>query len=150
MYSRVVSDSHSVRMSTTGLPSTILPEEDPSIVESVERAAMANDALGELSLVVAKHPRSLVGWAAIGRHGRTPLERYAYYRVGYHRGLDALRQNGWRGSGYVRWSAPTNRSFLRCLLGLSRCAAEIGEVDEAERCRLFLEQLDSNGIPAGE
>ena len=48
----------------------------------------------------------------------TTIERYAYYRVGYHRGLDALRANGWRGSGYVRWSEPTNRGFLRALAGL--------------------------------
>jgi hypothetical protein len=62
--------------------------------------------------------------------------------VGYHRGLDALRAHGWRGSGYVRWSAPSNRGFLRCLSGLAHMAAEIGEVAEAERCELFCAQLD--------
>ena len=38
--------------------------------------------------------------------GRDEIERYAAYRVGYHRGLDALRANGWRGSGYVPSTAP--------------------------------------------
>jgi hypothetical protein len=69
------------------------------------------------------------------------------YRVGYHRGLDALRANGWKGSGYVRWSAPTNHGFLNCLDGLARTAADIGETDEATRCLQFLLQCDPNGRP---
>jgi hypothetical protein len=76
-----------------------------------------------------------------------PVDRYAYARVGYHRGLDALRANGWRGSGYVRWAAPSNRGFLRCLLGLHLTAAAIGEDAEAERCAQFLLQLDPSGVP---
>jgi hypothetical protein len=75
------------------------------------------------------------------------MERYAAYRVGYHRGLDTLRANGWRGSGYVRWAEPTNHGFLRALRGLGAMAAEIGETDEAERITLFLLQLDPTGIP---
>lgn len=97
---------------------------------------------------VARAPAFLDAWAALGDHGRDTIERYAAYRVGYHRGLDALRANGWRGSGYVRWSEPSNRGFLRCLLGLAQMAAAIGETSEAERCRLFLAQLDPSGIPA--
>ena len=149
-YSWHVSDSHAVRLSTEGLPTTVLPEEDPSFIADLERAASSNDPHGSLSELVASQPRSLVGWSMIGRHGRTALESYAYFRIGYHRGLDALRQNGWRGSGFVRWSAPSNRGFLRCLLGLARMANEIGESDEAQRCQLFLAQLDPSGVPAGE
>ncbi|MGA0916441.1 MAG: DUF3151 family protein, partial [Ilumatobacteraceae bacterium] len=96
---------------------------------------------------VADHPRILDGWAELGGLGRDPIEAYAAFRVGYHRGLDALRANGWRGSGYVRWAAASNHGFLRCLLGLQRRAAEIGELDEAERCALFLLQLDPTGVP---
>ena len=99
--------------------------------------------------VVAAAPRYLDGWAELGDLGRDAIERYAAYRVGYHRGLDTLRANGWRGSGYVRWSEPTNRGFLRCLRGLGEMAADIGETDEADRCRTFLLQLDPTGIPAG-
>ena len=93
-------------------------------------------------------PGSSTRWAELGDIGRDDIERYAYYRVGYHRGLDALRANGWRGSGYVRWSAPTNRGFLRALAGLGAMAAAIGEDDEAERVATFLAQLDPDGPPA--
>ena len=49
---------------------------------------------------------------------RDDVEAYACFRVGYHRGLDALRGAGWKGSGLVRWAHPANRGFLRCLDGL--------------------------------
>jgi hypothetical protein len=101
-----------------------------------------------VALVVAANPRSINAWAALGSLGRDEIERYAAFRVGYHRGLDALRANGWRGSGYVRWADETNRGFLRCLRGLQHMAATIGEVDEAERIALFMQQLDPSGIPA--
>jgi hypothetical protein len=68
--------------------------------------------------------------------------------VGYHRGLDRLRRNGWRGSGEVRWTEAENRGFLRALAGLAREAAVIGETAEAERCELFLRQLDPTWPPA--
>ena len=97
--------------------------------------------------MAARHPRFLDAWAELGDIGRDDIERYAYYRVGYHRGLDALRANGWRGSGYVRWSEPTNRGFLRALAGLGAMAAAIGEHDEAERIAMFLVQLDPDGSP---
>jgi hypothetical protein len=70
------------------------------------------------------------------------VEAYAYARVGYHRGLDALRGAGWRGSGYVRWAHETNRGFLRALDALRSTADTIGEESEAERCAMFLRQLD--------
>ena len=129
---------------SSGLPTTVLPEADAALRHALQQAA-GRDAIAAL---VAAHPRWLDAWAALGDHGRDVVERYAAYRVGYHRGLDALRANGWRGSGYVRWAAPGNRGFLRCLLGLGACAAAIGETDEAERCAQFLAQLDPSGVPA--
>jgi hypothetical protein len=84
----------------------------------------------------------------MGESASSTIEAYAYFRVGYHRGLDALRANGWRGSGYVRWVNASNRGFLTCLAGLANCAALIGEVDEAERCELFLRQCDPSWPPA--
>jgi hypothetical protein len=101
-----------------------------------------------VAATVARWPRFLDGWARLGDNGRDVMERYAAYRVGYHRGLDRLRANGWRGSGYVRWTSPTNRGFLRALAGLQATAAEIGEDDEAERCAMFLRQLDPAWPPA--
>jgi hypothetical protein len=133
-----------------GLPTTVLPPPDPSDASALAEAlaAPADDRRAAVAAVVARSPRFLQGWAALGDLGRDPIERYAAYRVGYHRGLDALRANGWRGSGYVRWSEPSNRGFLHALRGLSAMAAAIGEDDEAERCHLFLLQLDPSGVPA--
>ena len=70
------------------------------------------------------------------------IESYAYARTGYHRGLDALRRNGWKGHGPVPWSHEPNQGFLRCLHALGQAAGAIGESDEAERCRAFLEDSD--------
>ncbi len=142
-------DSRPVNLSTTGLPSTVLPPPDAAQRHELLQAIGAPDEVrhARVSEVVASYPRSLDGWATLGDLGRNPIERYAAYRVGYHRGLDALRANGWRGSGYVRWSEPTNRGFLRSLRGLGQMAALIGEVDEAERIALFMAQLDPAGIP---
>lgn len=95
-------------------------------------------------------PRSSLVWWACGVTSDDEVERYAAFRVGYHRGLDSLRANGWRGSGFVRWSHVGNLGFLRCLLGLQLAAGSIGEADEEERCRLFLLQLDPSGVPADE
>jgi Protein of unknown function (DUF3151) len=78
------------------------------------------------------------------------VEAYAYFRVAYHRGLDRLRQSGWRGSGYVRWDHETNRGFLRAVEGLRASAEAIGELDEAQRCAEFLRQLDPDWNGARE
>ena len=42
-----------------------------------------------VAAVAARYPRFLDAWAELGDLGRDDVERYAYYRVGYHRGLDA-------------------------------------------------------------
>lgn len=126
-------------------PEIVLPVEDESVREALDRALVIVDGASRrdaVSAVVAAHPRSLEAWAALSTLGRDPVETYAAARVGYHRGLDALRQNGWRGSGFVRWSHPENRGFLRCLAQLAEVAERIGEDDEAARCRSFLRQLD--------
>ena len=144
---RIVSE-HPIRMSA-GLPSTVLPEPDPAVGERLT-AALAEPAVSRrdaVAAVVADHPRALEAWAALGDVGRDPIERYAAYRIGYHRGLDALRANGWRGSGYVRWSEPSNQGFLRSVRGLQRMAAVIGEADEVARCATLLSQLDPSGGP---
>ena len=124
---------------SSGLPETVLPAEPSEVLAALDAAGEDRDAV---SRVVADNPRSLFAWARLGELARDQIEAYAAFRIGYHRGLDALRANGWRGSGYVRWKHETNRGFLRALQGLQRKAAEIGEDDEAERCALFLAQLD--------
>ena len=94
--------------------------------------------------VVAAFPRYLGGWAELGHLARDDVEAYACYRVGYHRGLDALRAAGWRGTGFVRANHEENRGFLACVEGLGQAAGAIGEADEQERCAQFLNQLDPN------
>ena len=133
-----------VTMSPGGLPSTVLPPPDPQAAQRLADALTLEGAARKqaVSEVVAAHPRYLAAWADLGDLGDHPIERYAAYRVGYHRGLDALRANGWRGSGYVRSSEPTNQGFLRALRGLQEMATAIGEHDEAARCAQFLGQLD--------
>jgi hypothetical protein len=138
-----MSDQRPIEMSS-GLPSTVLPEAEPAALAALAEALAAGPEVRRDAIagVVARYPRFLEGWAELGDAGRDDIERYAAYRVGYHRGLDALRASGWRGSGYVRWAAPSNRGFLRSLAGLGEMAAAIGEHDEAERCAQFLTQLD--------
>jgi hypothetical protein len=141
---------HSIAMQPSGPPRTVLPAEDEHVTAQLEAAVGAGpeERRVRVAAVVAAHPRSLDGWAALGGLGRDVIEQYAAFRVGYHRGLDALRANGWRGSGYVRWADPTNRGFLRCLRGLRDAAAAIGETDEVDRITVFMAQLDPGGIPA--
>jgi hypothetical protein len=145
-----VTDSRPVSLSPSGPPETVLPEEPADLRHQLEqsRSLGTDERRVAVAAVVAAHPRSSAAWAALGDCGRDDVEAYAAYRVGYHRGLDSLRANGWRGSGYVRWQHPSNRGFLRALAGLARQAAAIGEDDEAERCELFLRQCDPSWPPA--
>ena len=139
-----VPDSSPVNLSATGPPETVLDPEPPEALDALETALAEPDdrRRAAVSSVVARFPRFLDGWARLGELARDDVEAYACFRVAYHRGLDRLRQSGWRGSGYVRWRDETNRGFLRALQGLGRRAAAIGEHDEAERCAQFLDQLD--------
>jgi hypothetical protein len=116
-----------------GPPPTLLPE-DP---------ASGPLAAGEepRSVVVA-HPESPLAWAVLAEgalaEGSDPVTAYAFARVGYHRSLDLLRRNGWKGHGPVPWDHVPNRGFLRALAALSRAAETIGETPEQERCAQFL------------
>lgn len=129
---------------TTGPGETILPRPPPAAAHRLaaalaQPAAARRDAVAD---VVASFPRFLAAWASLGELARDDVEAYACFRVGYHRGLDALRAAGWRGTGYVRWAHEPNRGFLRSVDGLRQAAAAIGEGDEEERCSQFLHQLD--------
>jgi len=127
----------------TSPPETVLPDLPAGAEEALAAAekARSREQLGEVAL---RWPRYSAAWAALAEleEPRDSVAAYAFARTGYHRGLDALRAAGWRGSGYVRWRHPSNRGFLRCLDALRRLSGLIGEQDEAERCALFLKQLD--------
>ncbi len=123
---------------------TVLPPVPEDARAALARALATDDDTRKaaVSAVVAAHPTFIEGWATLATMGHEPIERYAYARVGYHRGLDALRASGWGGRGYVRWSQPSNRPFLTCLARLRAAAAEIGEVEEVGRITAFLTDLD--------
>lgn len=135
----------SINLSTAGPPDTILPDEPADARIALDEAARADkgqDRKAAVATVVAKWPRYLDAWATLGELTPDHVESYAYYRIGYHRGLDKLRGSGWRGSGFVRWEHEPNRGFLKNLLGLRRAALAIGEQDEVKRIGEFLTQLD--------
>ena len=101
--------------------------------------------------VAARVPTSSAAWAALADRAfaaGSVVESYAYARVGYHRGLDALRRAGWKGHGPIPWAHEPNRGFLRSLHALGRAAAAIGETDEATRCRDFLRDADPTAATA--
>ena len=106
--------------------------------------------------VAAQHPTSSLAWALLAEaalaDGRS-VEGYAYARTGYHRALDTLRRNGWKGHGPVPWEHEPNRGFLRALQALGQAAGTIGEHDEAQRCRTFLRESSptaQSALAAGE
>lgn len=139
-----MSDAKPVNLSTSGPPITVLDAE-PELALAALQEALGQPDEGRrdaVARVAARWPRCLVAWATLGDLARDDAEAYACYRVGYHRGLDRLRANGWRGTGYVPWAYAENHGFLRSLRGLGDTAAGIGEADEADRCATFLAQCD--------
>ena len=118
---------------------------NPATKLPVDPATALLEEGGDAVQIAAAHPTSSAAWAALADEalGRGFLvEGYAYARTGYHRGLDALRKSGWRGTGPVPWTHAPNQGFLRALHALALAAAAIGEADEAERCARFLDDCD--------
>lgn len=107
-------------------------------------ALEAARTVDEVTKVAARYPTCLAAWARLGEEAlaeNRAVEAYAYFRVGYHRGLDRMRGSGWRGQGKLPWGHPGNQGFLRSLRGLGRAAEAIGEAEEAERCSAFFTEL---------
>lgn len=127
-----------------GVPETLLPAE-PDVLAALESEPLV--------AVVTAHPTSSLAWALLSDEAAAAgndLEAYAYARVGYHRGLDALRKAGWKGQGPVPWSHEPNRGVLRALYALRRGAEAIGETSEVERLGTFLDDADPSAIAAIE
>ena len=135
-----------------GQPVSVLSD-DPG--NSAERTAQAQAALaaGEiepatyrqrLNAIASQYPASLSAWAALGELALVydAVAAYAFFRVGYHRGLDRARASGWNGTQQLRWQDEPNRPFLRCLNGLRQAAEAIGESAEVTRIGHFLSDLD--------
>ena len=119
-----------------GPPPVTLP------VDPTAARLAAGESAGD---VVRQNPTSSLAWAVLAE---AALDRgddvagYAYARVGYHRGLDMLRRNGWKGAGPIPWAHVPNQGFLRSLSALGQAAALFEEADEVARVRAFLLDAD--------
>ena len=75
------------------------------------------ESTSDLSAGIVAHPDSPLLWALLAeqelkeQEGSEPaafITAYAYARTGYHRSLDRLRGNGWKGWGPVPFSHEPN------------------------------------------
>jgi Protein of unknown function (DUF3151) len=136
-------------------PHNLLGEPPATLLPAHPEADAALAAGTPPAEVAAAHPTVSAAWAALAEQALSSadgdlarvVEAYAYARTGYHRGLDALRRNGWKGFGPVPWSHEPNRGFLRCVTELARAAEAIGEFDEQERCTELLRDCDPSLAP---
>lgn len=129
--------SSSLGMPGAGPAETLLPSED-KVLEAFQQGADPDD-------IAREHPASPFAWALMADLAWANGEEvpsYAFARVGYHRGLDALRKAGWKGAGRIPYSHQGNHGFLRCLVALQRAAKAIGEEAEVERIGQFLDEAD--------
>ena len=129
----------------------LLGPEPTHLPEDAATASLRGGA--DLEALVREHPSSPAVWAALSDRAHAEgreVEAYAFARVGYHRGLDALRRAGWRGAGPVPWSHEPNRGVLRALYALRREAECIGEQAEVERLTEFLHGADPAATAAIE
>ncbi len=119
-------------------PAPVLLPGDPAAEAELEAGEAA-------AIVAAAHPTASVAWACLAADALADdkaITAYADARTGYHRGLDQLRRNGWKGFGPVPYLHEPNRGFLRCVAALARAADTIGETDEFARCLDLLDDCD--------
>ncbi|KXO99576.1 DUF3151 domain-containing protein [Tsukamurella pseudospumae] len=126
-----------------GPPPVLLDlDEEPELQLNQGRAAAE---------VAADFPTSSLAWATLAEaalDAGQAVTAYAYARTGYHRGLDQLRRQGWRGFGPVPYSHENNRGFLRAVAALARAAQTIGEEDEYLRCLDLVNDCDPEAAGA--
>lgn len=137
-----------------GAMHNLLPEPPATLLPANDAAATALAGVetgGDLAATAARFPAYSEVWAELAmralRDGDA-VTAYAYARTGYHRGLDQLRRNGWKGFGPVPYSHEPNRGFLRCVAVLARASQAIGENDEHARCLDLLEDCDPRAAEA--
>lgn len=127
----------------TGMGDLLGP--DPVRLPGDSEAEAELDSGEKPAIVAAAHPSASIAWATLAEEALEEdrvITAYAYARTGYHRGLDQLRRNGWKGFGPVPYSHEPNRGFLRCVAALARAADAIGETDEIQRCLDLLDDCD--------
>ena len=128
-------------------PAVLLPPDVPEAVAALETALAlpAEDQRAALAAVARSWPAFVGGWAHLAGAARLKgedVEAYAFARTAYHRALDRLRGNSWRGMGLVPWAHEPNRTTLLAFHELMLAAESIGEAAEVTRLRQLL--LDSD------
>lgn len=119
----------------------------PPPVQLPDDPAAGNDLLNDDTALT--HPDSPSVWAARARReldGGDVLVAYAYARTGYHRSLDRLRANGWKGWGPVPYSHEPNRGVLESIAMLALTSQAIGDNAEYDRCRQMLSDADPAAV----
>ncbi|MCQ9352151.1 DUF3151 domain-containing protein [Corynebacterium sp. 153RC1] len=113
---------------------------------------LPEDYSGEVTVAtVLEAPASPYAWATLaleriaaaaaieGAEGaEAKAVAYAFARTAYHRSLDRLRANGWKGFGPVPASHEPNRGVLMAIAALAKASALIGDEAEYDRCRQML------------
>ena len=127
----------------------------PTLLPVPPDAAALRDGGADPVEVVAAFPTYSAGWADLAERALSSdagtaaaVQGYAYARVGYHRGLDALRRHGWKGFGPVPYAHEGNRGYLRSVAALARAAGRIGEAPEEQRCLELLADGDPAAVQA--
>ena len=119
----------------------------PELIDAEDAIAAGTDPVK----VAADNPAASIAWAQLaeaslersgGEVNHETVAAYAFARTGYHRGLDLLRRNGWKGFGPVPFAHEPNQGVLRCVASLARAADDIGETDEFQRCIDLLDDCD--------
>ncbi|MFD3509250.1 DUF3151 domain-containing protein [Nocardia sp. NPDC058666] len=119
----------------------------PELTDAEDAIATGTDPVE----VAAQFPAASIAWAQLaeaalkragGEVNHDTVAAYAFARTGYHRGLDLLRRNGWKGFGPVPWNHEPNQGFLRSVGALAAAAKTIGETEEYARCLDLLEDCD--------
>lgn len=107
---------------------------------------------------VLSNPASPLGWATLAEQAFAQLDdatdstdpaavvAYAFARTGYHRSLDRLRANGWKGHGPVPFDHVPNQGVLRSIAILAKLSALINDTQEYERCRTMLIDADPSCV----
>lgn len=131
-------------MSTRNVKEILLPPR-PEVLEALTKFSADE--------VAKMHPVAVLPWAELAYQAREEgdnVQAYAFSRVGYHRGLDALREVGWAGEGHIPWSHRPNRGFLRCVYVLLKSAKALGDDEEVEHIHAFLRDSSPETIDAIE
>ncbi|GGG75772.1 hypothetical protein GCM10007338_11750 [Corynebacterium pelargi] len=100
-----------------------------------------------------EHPWSPALWSGLALEAieqaqseQEQIHAYALARTGYHRSLDRLRANGWKGWGPVPYAHEPNRGVLASIAALALASRMIGDEAEYERCRQMLSDADPEAV----